>query len=39
MIYLLVKKLPVLSKGVTPKHIGDFRCFNCLHYFKTKNKL
>ena len=37
--YLFAKKLPALFKGVTSKHDRDFYCFNCLHSFRTKNKL
>ena len=33
--YLAVKKLLVL----TSKDNGDFYCLNCLHSFRTKNKL
>ena len=28
-----------LLRGITSKHHGDFYCFNCLHFFKTRNKL
>ena len=37
--YLAVKKLSKLLRGITSKHHGDFYCFNCLHFFKTRNKL
>ena len=37
--YLAVKELPVLLRGVTSKHDGDFHCLNCLHSFRTENKL
>ena len=37
--YLAVKKLFVLLYGITSKHKGDFYCLNCLHSFRTKNKL
>ena len=33
--YLAVKNLPVLFKGITSKHDGDFYCINCLHSFRT----
>ena len=33
------KELSALLRGVTSKHYGDFCCLNCLHYFRTKNKL
>ena len=36
--YNAVKKLPALSKGITPKHDSDFYCLNCFHSFgKEKN--
>ena len=28
-----------LWRGITSKHYGDFYCLNCLHSFRTKNKL
>ena len=37
--YLAVKKLPTSLRGRTSKHHGDFYCFNCLHSFRTENKL
>ena len=37
--YLALKKLLPLLRGVTFKHYGDFYCLNCLHSFRTKNKL
>ena len=37
--YLAVKKLSVLLRGITSKQYGDYFCLNCLHYFRTKNKL
>ena len=36
--YFTVKKLPVLLRGITSKHHGDFYCLNCLHSFVTENK-
>ena len=33
------KELSALLRGVTSKHYSDFYCLNCLHYFRTKNKL
>ena len=33
-LYLAVKKLSAICGG-----IGDFCCLNCLHSFRTKNKL
>ena len=37
--YLTVKKLPTLLRGITSKHNSDFYCLNCLHSFRTENKL
>ena len=37
--YPVVKKLSALLKVVISKHDSDFYCLNCLHSFKTKNKL
>ena len=36
---LAVKKLSTLLRGVTSKHHRDFYCLNCLHFFRTENKL
>ena len=36
---LAVKKLSALLRGITSKTNGDFYCLNCLHSFRTKNKL
>ena len=33
------KKLSELLRGLTSKNDGDFHCLNCLHCFRTKNKL
>ena len=33
------KELAALLHGITSKHKGDFYCMNCLHSFRTKNKL
>ena len=33
------KKLSALLRGITSKNCGDFYCLNCLHSFRTKNKL
>ena len=33
------KKLSALLRGITSKHYGDFYCLNCVHSFRTKNKL
>ena len=37
--YLAVKELSALFRGITSEHYGDFYCLNCLHSFRTKNKL
>ena len=37
--YLVVKQLSALFHGITSKHGSDFYCLNCLHSFRTKNKL
>ena len=33
------KRLSSLLTEVTSKHHGDFYCLNCLHSFRTENKL
>ena len=37
--YLAVKQLSALLHGITSKHKGGFYCLNCLHSFRTENKL
>ena len=37
--YNAVKKLPVLSKGITQKHDSNFYFWNCLHSFGKEKKL
>ena len=37
--YLALKKLSPLLRGITSKYYDDFYCLNCLHSFRTKNKL
>ena len=37
--YLAVKKLSALLRGTISKDNGDFYCLNCLHSFRTENKL
>ena len=39
LYYLAVKKLSELLRGIFSKHNDDFYCFNCLHSFRTENKL
>ena len=34
-----MKKTSALLHGITLKHKGDFYCLNCLHSFRTENKL
>ena len=34
-----MKKLSALLRGITSKKNGDFYCLNCLHPYRTKNKL
>ena len=36
---LVVKKLSALFKRITSRHHGDVYCLNCLHSFRTENKL
>ena len=37
--YLAVKKLSALLHRIISKHKDDFYCLNCLHSFRTENKL
>ena len=37
--YLAVTKLHVLLRGIISKNNDDFYCLNCLHSFRTENKL
>ena len=37
--YLAVKRLCTLLRGITSKLHDDFYCLNCLHSFRTENKL
>ena len=37
--YLAVKKLSALFRGITSNNNGDFYCINCLHSYRTENKL
>ena len=37
--YLAVKKTSALLKGLTSGNYDDFCCLNCLHSFRTKNKI
>ena len=37
--YLAVKKISTLLRGITSKNNGEFYCFICFHFLRTKNKL
>ena len=37
--YLAVKKLSALLREITSNNHGDFYCLNCLHSYRTKEKL
>ena len=37
--YVAVKKISALSHGITSKGKGHYYCLNCLHCFRTENKL
>ena len=37
--YLAVKSLSALFRGITSNHNGDFYRLNCLHSYRTKEKL
>ena len=37
--YLTVKNLSALFRGIKSKHVVDFYCLNCLHSYRTENKL
>ena len=37
--YLSLKKLSALLRGIISKLKSDFYCLNCLHSFRTENKL
>ena len=37
--YLAIKKSSVLLHGIMSNNKGDFYCLNCLHSFRTENKL
>ena len=36
---LLVRKLSALFRGIISNHDGDFYFLNCLHSYRTENKL
>ena len=37
--YLSVKSISALFRGITSNNHGDFYCLNCLHSYRTKEKL
>ena len=37
--YLAVKNFSALLRGITSNNHGDFYCLNCLHSYRTKEKL
>ena len=37
--YFAVKKLSALLREITSNYVGSFYCLNCLHSYKTKDKL
>ena len=37
--YLTIKNMKRLTRGITSSHHGDFFCRNCMHSFRTENKL
>ena len=37
--YLVVKKMSALLKGITSKHDRHHYCLNCLHSYRTKERL
>ena len=37
--YFAVKRFSTLLRGIISKNHGDFYCMNCVHSFKTKNKV
>ena len=37
--YNAAKRLSELLRAITLKHHSDFCCLNCLHSFRTENKL
>ena len=34
-----IKSISMLLRGITSNNHGDFYCLNCLHSYKTKQKL
>ena len=37
--YLTIKSLSALLRGITSNNHGDVYCLNCLHSYRTKEKL
>ena len=38
-LYLTVKSLSRLLRGIISNHVGNFYCLNCFHSYSTENKL
>ena len=38
-LYLTVRSLSALLKGITSKHDGDYYCLNCFYSYRTKEAL
>ena len=38
-LYLAVKSLSALFRGITSKHVGDFCCLNFFYSYRTENKI
>ena len=39
ILLIIVNGITALFHGINSKHKGDFHCLNCLHSFRTENKL
>ena len=37
--YLAIRKLSAFLHRIAPKHKSDFYCLNCLHSFRTEERL
>ena len=37
--YLAIKSIPVLLRGLTSTHNGDYYCLNCFHSYRTQARL
>ena len=38
-LYLALKNISAVLRGITSKYHCNFYCLNCLHYFRTEHKL